>query len=172
MRVDARLRVLTTGLVLLLVAGCGANTASTKAESGSPTSDASSAFSAEAVPTKPPPARSTPKNTASSPVVSPKPVSTPKTTPKPASVPSCSASAKYPHAAGGTQTVYVKSNQFNKSVTLTIHYKSKDSSYSGTTNASGSATISFGVGRPSKGYTVVIDVDAGTAHCSTNWTPQ
>jgi hypothetical protein len=84
----------------------------------------------------------------------------------------CSASVKYAHLAGGTQTVYVRSNQYNKAVDLTIHYKTKDSYYSGNTDGSGRAAISFGVGRPTKGYEVVVDIDAGSAACSTSWTPE
>jgi hypothetical protein len=117
----------------------------------------------------------TPAKTSKRSATSPRPVvskSSPKPSSKPAPSPTCSASVKYPHASGGTQTVYVSSNQPNRSVTLTIHYKSKDSSYGGQTSTSGSATVSFGVGRPTKGYTVTVDVNAGSASCSTSWTPQ
>ncbi len=43
-------------------------------------------------------------------------------------------------------------------VTLTLHYKSKDTIYEGTTNSNGISNISFKIGRAAKGFTVVGDI--------------
>jgi hypothetical protein len=41
------------------------------------------------------------------------------------------------------------------------------------TDGSGTASITFGIGRPTIGYTVVVDVSVGgRASCSSSFTPQ
>ena len=70
------------------------------------------------------------------------------------------------------ETVTVHTDKPGANVTITAHYKSKDSVYSGTADGNGVATISFSVGNPSKGYTVKIDVDVqGGGHTQTSFTP-
>jgi hypothetical protein len=74
---------------------------------------------------------------------------------------------------GGSETVHIDSNVVNTALTVTAHYKTTDSTYSGTTNGSGSSDVTFGIGRPSLGYTVRVDVNiSGKASCSTSFTPQ
>ena len=71
------------------------------------------------------------------------------------------------------ETVTVHTGKPGANVTITAHYKSKDSVYSGTADGNGVATISFSVGSPSKGYTVKIDVDVqGGGHTQTSFTPK
>ena len=66
----------------------------------------------------------------------------------------------------------VTSNVPNAPVSLTAHYRTTDSTYTGSTDAAGNASITFGIGRPTIGYTVVVDVTVGTAACQTSFTPQ
>jgi hypothetical protein len=62
--------------------------------------------------------------------------------------------------------------QNNVGVHLTVHYKSKDSFYDGVTATQGTAAITFGIGRASAGYTVVVDVRFDTGQrASTSFTP-
>jgi hypothetical protein len=85
----------------------------------------------------------------------------------------CSASVKFPRPGdGGSETVYVASNVPRSPVTATMHYKTTDSSYQGVTSANGAASITFGIGRPTRDYTVAVDVAIdGKASCSTSFTP-
>jgi hypothetical protein len=54
-----------------------------------------------------------------------------------------------------------------------MHYKTTDHPYSIATDGSGSAFLSFSMGRPTIGYTVDVTVDlSGLASCSTSFTPQ
>jgi hypothetical protein len=94
--------------------------------------------------------------------------------PPPALAASCSASISNPTPGdGGSETLYVTSNVPNTSVRLVIHYKTKNSSYSGATDPSGAGSVTFGIGRPTIGYTVIVDVTVGQqASCSTAFTPQ
>jgi hypothetical protein len=90
-----------------------------------------------------------------------------------ASVGHCSASVKFPRPGdGGSETVYVTSNVPRSPVTATMHYKTKDSSYQSVTSSSGAASITFGIGRPTRDYMVAVDVAIdGKAFCSTSFTP-
>ncbi len=90
-----------------------------------------------------------------------------------ASVGHCSASVKFARPGdGGSETVYVTSNVPRSPVTATMHYKTKDSSYQSVTRTSGAASITFGIGRPTRDYTVAVDVAIdGKAFCSTSFTP-
>lgn len=61
-------------------------------------------------------------------------------------------------------------------VTLTLHYKSKNTVYEGTTNSKGVAVLPFKIGRAAKGFTVEGDIkvtySGKTATASTSFTPQ
>lgn len=61
-------------------------------------------------------------------------------------------------------------------VKITAHYKSTDSTYTGTTGTSGTASIPFSIGRASIGYTVKVDVvvtyHGVTKTTSTAFTPK
>lgn len=79
-----------------------------------------------------------------------------------------------------TVTVLVKDNNEKPlngaKVTLTLHYKSKDTTYNGITDSNGVATIPFKIGRASKGFTVVGDVvvtyNGKTSTTKIQFTPQ
>jgi hypothetical protein len=88
--------------------------------------------------------------------------------------PSCSASMSDPTpAGGGSETALVDSTLPNSGVTIVAHYKTTNSTFTGQTNSSGHASITFSIGHPSHGYTVNVDVNvAGQATCSTSFTPQ
>jgi len=91
-----------------------------------------------------------------------------------ASVGHCSASVKFARPGdGGSETVYVTSNVPRSPVTATMHYKTTDSSYQSVTSYGGAAaSITFGIGRPTRDYTVAVDVAIdGKAFCSTSFTP-
>jgi hypothetical protein len=75
---------------------------------------------------------------------------------------------------GGDDTVNITSNVPSAPVIITKHYKTTTSSNSGSTDASGGASITFSIGHPTAGYTVEVDVSInnGEASCSTSFTPQ
>jgi hypothetical protein len=73
---------------------------------------------------------------------------------------------------GGSETVEVTSNQPNAPIGVTARYRTTTSSYAGTTDGSGSGSVTFGIGRPTIGYTVRVNVTAGQATCATAFTPQ
>ena len=74
---------------------------------------------------------------------------------------------------GGSEILYVTSNVPNAPVTVVVHYKTKNTSYSGTTDPSGAGSVTFGIGRPTVGYMVTVDITIGQqASCSTAFTPQ
>lgn len=88
---------------------------------------------------------------------------------------SCSASMSNPTpGTSGDETVNISSNVPNAPVTISKHYKTTTSYDSGTTDANGSAAVTFSIGRPTAGYTVEVDVSInnGEASCSTSFTPQ
>jgi hypothetical protein len=101
-------------------------------------------------------------------------VSPAPTTPPPAVAAICSASMANPTPGdGGSETLHVTSNVPNAAVHLVVRYKTKNTSYSGATDASGAGSVTFGIGRPTVGYTVVVDITVGQqASCSTAFTPQ
>ena len=117
---------------------------------------------------------------APSPLPAPKPPPStrpisPPTTSKPASPPSatCAAHMSNPTPGrGGTETAFVSSNVPNAPVSLVAHYKTTNSPYSGQTDGEGSASITFGIGHPTAGYAVTVDISVGQANCSTSFTPQ
>jgi hypothetical protein len=74
---------------------------------------------------------------------------------------------------GGSETLSVTSSVPNAAINLVVHYKTKNTSYAGVTDASGAGSLTFGIGRPTIGYTVIVDVTVGQqASCSTAFTPQ
>jgi hypothetical protein len=73
---------------------------------------------------------------------------------------------------GGSDTANITSNVPSTALTVTAHYKTTSSSYPGMTDSSGSASVTFGIGHPTSGYTVQVTVDiSGKAACSTSFTP-
>lgn len=72
---------------------------------------------------------------------------------------------------GGSETVNVTSNQPDAAIAVTAHYKTTTSSFPGVTDPSGAGAVRFSIGHPSAGFTVVVDVSAGQATCSTSFTP-
>lgn len=117
--------------------------------------------------------------------VSTSPVAVPTTSPATTAAPAppasadgsrtCSASMSNPApGSGGDDTVDITSNVPNAPVTITKHYKTTTSSDSGSTDGGGNASITFGIGHPTAGYRVEVDVSIanGEASCSTSFTPQ
>jgi hypothetical protein len=110
----------------------------------------------------------------------PAPPSNPKPTQKPAPPPPAQPPSSSCHASmsndtpgrGGSDTLNVASNVPNTTITMTAHYKTTNSTYTGTTDGGGSGSITFGIGHPTAGYRVVVDVTVGSAHCQTSFTPQ
>jgi hypothetical protein len=77
-----------------------------------------------------------------------------------------------PSSPGGNETVTVTSSLPNAAFVVTLHYKSKDSQYSGTTNGNGAGSVTFQIGTATEGYAVKVDVKVGnTATCSTQFVP-
>ena len=61
----------------------------------------------------------------------------------------------------------------NAGVSTVAHYKTTNSEHDGTAGSTGTANISFSIGNPSKGYTVVVTVTTTSGQsCSTSFTPQ
>jgi hypothetical protein len=75
---------------------------------------------------------------------------------------------------GDYDTVNISSNVANAPVTVSKHYETTPTMDTGTTNASGSASITFNIGSATGGYTVQVDVNInnGAATCSTSFTPE
>ncbi|SPF43088.1 Beta-lactamase domain protein (fragment) [Candidatus Desulfosporosinus infrequens] len=75
-----------------------------------------------------------------------------------------------------TETVDGPSPAKDAQVTIIVHYKSKDSTYTGTTGSDGSVSIPFDISRATSGYTVKVDVTATyggvTLTTTTSFTPQ
>lgn len=73
---------------------------------------------------------------------------------------------------GGTETVIVDSHHASRAVKVAVHYKSKDSNFSGQTDGRGHAEVTFSIGKPTAGHTVVVDVDIdGAEACQASFTP-
>ena len=81
---------------------------------------------------------------------------------------------------GGTDTVIVDSHFGSQPVKVVAHYKSKDSEFSGNVDANKHAEITFSIGQPTAGHTVVVDVTVGNPAvtppggetCQTSFTPR
>lgn len=74
----------------------------------------------------------------------------------------------------GDETVNVSSNVPDAPITAYKNYATRTGSVSGRTNENGSASITFNIGHPIIGYTVlvVVDVGNGAVTCSTHFTPK
>lgn len=53
------------------------------------------------------------------------------------------------------------SNQPDAAINAVVHYKTTDHASEGNTDGSGSGSITFSIGRPTAGYTVMVDVTVG-----------
>lgn len=134
---------------------------------------------------------STSPSASASPSPTPTATPTPTTTPTPSTSPSASASPSPTSTAGqlactasvseanppqnSTEHVLVQTTA-GAGVTATAHYKTSDTTHTGTADSNGSADIPFDISRASSGYTVQVDVtvtlDSHNAACSTSFTPQ
>ena len=109
--------------------------------------------------------------------VAPPSTSAPVTSPppQPASL-TCTASMSNSAPSDNTTDDVSVQTSAGASVTATAHYKSTNTTHSGTANGSGQASIPFDIGRATIGYTVKVDVTvssgSATASCSTSFTPQ
>jgi hypothetical protein len=76
---------------------------------------------------------------------------------------------------GGSDTVIVDSHFASQPVTVVAHYKSTNSTYSGSLSAAKHAELEFSIGKPTAGYPVNVDVTVGNAttgeKCLTTFTP-
>jgi hypothetical protein len=76
---------------------------------------------------------------------------------------------------GGTETVIIDSHVASQPVKVTAHYKSTDSTYSGSLDSDKHAEVEFSIGKPTVGYTVVVEVTAGSEStsekCQSSFTP-
>jgi hypothetical protein len=116
-------------------------------------------YAGSAVATTPAPASSTPTPGGPSP---------------PASSGSCSASMDNANPAKySTVHVLVASHLANASVTTVAHYKTTDTTKTGTTDGAGKADIAYSISGATSGYSVKVDVNvAGKETCTTQFTPQ
>ena len=94
--------------------------------------------------------------------------------PAPPAAPSCSVSMSVPNPTtpGSTETANISSNVPNAAVTVQASYKTTTSTFSGTTDSTGSGSVPFDIGSATAGYTVAVNVTVGSARCSTSFTPQ
>lgn len=177
----------TTALILgalasaAVLAGCG-TTATSGTDGQSPgTSVPTDATTSSAEPTTtaaPPPTTVAPVATrpattrAAAPTTHAAP--TAHAAPPPAAV-STSCTARMTDAQpgdGGSDTVVVHTTA-GATVMTTDHYKTKPTEHDGTADSTGTAAITFGIGRPTRGYTVQVDVMTSSGQsCSTEFTPQ
>jgi hypothetical protein len=72
---------------------------------------------------------------------------------------------------GGDETVYVRSNVRNSTVTINVHYRTTTHTFTAATDANGNASDTFSIGRPTLSYPVPVDVSVGNASCPTSFTP-
>jgi hypothetical protein len=85
----------------------------------------------------------------------------------------CTASPRDPTPGdGGEETITVHTTA-GASVNLQVHYKTTTHPFSGVADSTGTAVITFSIGRPTRGYPVRVDVSTGSGQvCSTQFTPQ
>jgi hypothetical protein len=94
------------------------------------------------------------------------------TSPPVTSTPSCSASMlNSTPPDGGDVSVSIASNVANEPVSVSAHYKTTTSTFGGSTDVNGNATVVFDIGTPTVDYMVAVDVTVGAASCSTSFTP-
>jgi hypothetical protein len=79
---------------------------------------------------------------------------------------------------GGSETVIVDSHFASVPVQVVAHYKSKDSTFSGSVNARKHAEVTFSIGQPTAEFPVNVDVAVGNAadpaageKCASSFTP-
>jgi hypothetical protein len=59
------------------------------------------------------------------------------------------------------------------SVTLQVHYKTTTHPFTGVADSTGTASITFSIGRPTPGYPVRVTVSTSSGQtCTTHFTPQ
>ncbi len=99
----------------------------------------------------------------------------PTTTTKTAAL-TCSASMSNTSPAQNTTTDVLITTAAGASLTVTAHYKSRDTTHAATADGTGHASVPFDISRATIGYTIVVDVSASadghTATCSTAFTPR
>ncbi|HZN15373.1 MAG TPA: hypothetical protein VFB78_13970 [Acidimicrobiales bacterium] len=88
----------------------------------------------------------------------------------------CVARMKDPNpGTGGTDTALIDSHFGGVPVIVVAHYKSTDSTYSGSINANKHGEVEFSIGKPTAGYPVGVDVTVRGADanekCQTSFTP-
>ena len=88
----------------------------------------------------------------------------------------CAASVSNASPAQNSTTSVLVTTAAGASLTVTAHYKSKDTTHSATADGAGHASVPFDISRASIGYTVVVDVSVSanghTGSCSTAFTPR
>lgn len=94
---------------------------------------------------------------------------------QPASVTCTASMSNTAPSDNSTDYVYVRTSA-GVNVSATAHYKSTNTTHTGTANSSGTASIAFDIGGATKGYTVQVDVTVSSGgasgSCSTAFTPQ
>ena len=70
------------------------------------------------------------------------------------------------------ETVTVKSNQPNSTISISAEYKTTTLTYTGTTDGAGNGTVLFNIGTAVSGNTVKLTVTVRAATCSTSFTTQ
>ena len=184
-------------LTALGLGGCGSTVAPTVSPS-STTAAPTSTTSALAAPIAPPivtspaglPAVSVPVERAPAPVARPSAAPAVQAAPAPAPAAgslvapapapparatsgACTASPRYPTPGdGGDETITVHTTA-GATVSLKVHYKTTTHPFSGVADGTGTASITFSIGRPTPGYPVRVDVSTSSGQvCSTLFTPQ
>src|SRR5580704_8917374 len=100
------------------------------------------------------------------------PLFAPPPAPPPGGSPSCTVSLSNDNPPQYSSVIAtITSNVPNTALTLTKTYQKTTSSHFGTTDSSGTATISFNISAPLAGVAVVVTVYVGAATCRTSFTP-
>jgi hypothetical protein len=103
--------------------------------------------------------------------VAPPAATPPPPTPGPGA-PSCAVTMSSANPAqNSVETANITSSVPNTAVSVVAHYKTTTSSYGGTTDGAGSASVSFPIGSATVARPVPVDVTIGAASCTTSFTP-
>lgn len=91
----------------------------------------------------------------------------------PATSGACTASPRDPTPGdGGDETITVHTTA-GATVDLKVRYKTTTHPFSGVADNTGTAIITFSIGRPTPGYPVRVDVSTSSGQvCSTQFTPR
>jgi hypothetical protein len=89
----------------------------------------------------------------------------------PASAAGCTASVSNPAPAQNTTVTVTIVGPANASATAVAHYRTVDTPEAVTLDANGHGAAGFSIGGAAYGETVVVAITAGTASCSTSFTP-